>query len=314
MKKIMTALMAVFLLAGCSSNSTASNSYSATGSGYGNYAAADTAAESTGNDSSGELTTSDSTKKIVYTGSLSIETTDYDASMAILNKDASDGTITIESSSEYTDDSNLRSNYLTIRIPSENFTAYMCDATSLGSVRSQSTNRDDITKQYNDKSITIAALQKEQERLQEMMDQATTVDDMISIESRLSEVETELNQYQSDLANLDNEVAMSTINIQLNEVLEYSKNSVVRKDSTFLDRLKNTFSDSWKFFVNLLETLLFLLIYLIPIVAVALIIYLIIRSYRKKHPKKPKTPTGGPSVAEKYKAAREKQNTDQKQE
>ena len=124
--------------------------------------------------------------------------------------------------------------------------------------------------------------------MQEMMDQATSVEDMITIESRLSEVETQLNQYKSDLANLDTDVAMSTIYISLDEVLEYSSGSTVRKESTFLDRLVNTFADSWKFFVNLLEKLLFFIIYLIPLAIVGLIIWFIYRQYRKKHPKKPK--------------------------
>ena len=253
MKKLLPICLAAILLVGCQSNSASTASYDTGSNVYSNdMAEAATATEySSGAGNSAELTTEESEKKIVYTGNLDIQTTDYDASMAKIQQDASVGTITIESTSEYVDSSNLRYNSLTIRMPSENYQDYMNGASALGNVRSQSSTREDITKQYNDKSITIAALEKEQTRLQEMMDQATSVEDMITIESRLSEVETQLNQYKSDLANLDTDVAMSTIYISLDEVLEYSSGSTVRKESTFLDRLVNTFADSWKFFVKI---------------------------------------------------------------
>lgn len=298
MKKLLPICLAAILLVGCQSNSASTASYDTGSNVYSNdMAEAATAAEySSGAENSAELTTEESEKKIVYTGNLDIQTTDYDASLELIQKDASVGTITIESISEYVDSNNLRYNSLTIRVPSENYQDYMNGASALGNVRSQSSTREDITKQYNDKSITIAALEKEQSRLQEMMDQATSVEDMITIESRLSEVETQLNQYKSDLANLDTDVAMSTIYISLDEVLEYSSGSTVRKESTFLDRLVNTFADSWKFFVNLLEKLLFFIIYLIPLAIVGLIVWFIYRQYRKKHPKAPKPEKPAPQM------------------
>ncbi|NCB33936.1 MAG: DUF4349 domain-containing protein [Erysipelotrichia bacterium] len=292
MKKFLPVCLAAILLLGCQSKSASSSSvhYSADIGGMDNSAVtADEAVDHSNTGNNSALTTEDSEKKIVYTGNLSIETTDYNASMAQIQSDVKNGIITIESASEYVDSSNLRSNDLIIRVSSETYETYMDSASSLGSIRSRSSTRDDITKQYNDKSITIAALEKEQSRLQTMMDQAVTVDDMIAIESRLSEVETQLNQYKSDLANLDTDIAMSTVYLTLNEVLEYSGSSAVRKESTFLDRLTNTFADSWTFFVNLLEKLLFFVIYMIPIAIVVLVICFIYRQYRRKHPRKPKS-------------------------
>lgn len=303
MKKIIAAFLAAALLAGCGG---ASKSASATDAVTSNYAvggdsapisekasAADTNTSTSGSDT--EITTADSTKKIVYTGSLTVETLDYDASMAKIQAMADAGKITIASTYEYTSGT-LRSGSLTLRVPSDQFSDFMASAQDLGNVTGRSTNREDITKQYNDKSISIQALETEDARLQDMMKQATTVEDMIAIESRLSEVETQLNQYRSDLANMDTDVAMSTVNLQLNEVVEYSGSEQVRKDSTFLDRLANALSDSWKYFGKLLENLLFFAIYLIPVALLAGAVFLIVFAWRRKHPAKPKAPKNSQPV------------------
>jgi len=302
MKKIIASFLAVLLLAGCgrSSKSTAASDVSNYAVGGDSAPISEQASASVSDNAAAatdtEITTADSEKKIVYTGSLTVETLDYDASMAKIQAMADSGKITIASTYEYSSGS-LRSGSLTLRVPSDQFSSFMASAQDLGNVTGRSTNRDDITKQYNDKSISIQALETEDARLQEMMKQATTVDDMIAIESRLSEVETQLNQYRSELANMDTDVAMSTVNLQLNEVVEYSGSEQIRKDATFLDRLANALADSWKYFGQLLEKLLFAAIYLIPIALLGGAIFLIIFAWRRRHPAKPKASAAEPPKA-----------------
>ena len=71
---------------------------------------------------------------------------------------------------------------------------------------------------YNDQSILIESLEKQETRLLEMMDKAETIEDMITIESRLSEVQTQLNQARNTLAGYDTDIDYSTINVQIEEV------------------------------------------------------------------------------------------------
>lgn len=105
---------------------------------------------------------------------------------------------------------------------------------------------------------------------------------MITVEARLTEVQTELNKQKTLLSSMDMDVDYSTINLNIEEVLEYSQSQPGQKTNKFIDRLKNTIVDSWESFVNTLEELLFLIIRLIPVAILGLIIIIPIFKILKK--------------------------------
>ena len=94
-----------------------------------------------------------------------------------------------------------------------------------------------------------------------MMEQAASIEDMITIEQRLTEVQTELNQARSNLANMDTDVAYSTVYLSLTEVVRYS--DPVRK-TTFFERTRSTSSKSIHGFLIAMELLLDVFIYIFP--------------------------------------------------
>ena len=77
--------------------------------------------------------------------------------------------------------------------------------------------------------------------------------------------------------NIENDVAYSYINLDLNEVREYTEKPVVEETDTFGQRLKETLSDTWSGFLRFLEFLLFVAIRLMPYALfVALIVFIIV--------------------------------------
>jgi hypothetical protein len=136
-----------------------------------------------------------------------------------------------------------------------------------------------ITKSYNDQSILIESLEKQETRLMEMMDKAETIEDMITIESRLSEVQTQLNQARNTLSGYDTDVNYSTINVQIEEVLQYSSQKV---QQTFVERLGNTFTRSWRDFGEFMQDLILAIVYLFPIIIAVIIILVILRPFFSK--------------------------------
>ncbi len=66
------------------------------------------------------------------------------------------------------------------------------------------------------------ALVTEQDRLLELMEQAETVEDIITIEGRLSEVRYQIESMESQLRTYDNKVDYSTVYLYINEVRRYS--------------------------------------------------------------------------------------------
>ncbi len=90
-----------------------------------------------------------------------------------------------------------RTLYLTARIPAELSDQFVGQLGSLGTMVSQSESAEDITLRYTDTESRIASLKTEQERLLALLDKADSLDSIITLESRLTEVRYELENYQS---------------------------------------------------------------------------------------------------------------------
>ena len=127
-----------------------------------------------------------------------------------------------------------------------------------------------------------------------MMEQAETIEDMLYIEDRLSDVQNELAMYKNELSEMDTDVQYSTVTLTINEVLEYTRTQVPVKTSTFMDRLKNTLRNTWSGFLDFLEGFLFFLIEITPVLLflgafggiIALIIVKSVKASRKRKAKK----------------------------
>lgn len=233
--------------------------------------------------------------KLVYTGAMTIETLSYeDTVKAVLDHtEAHQGFL--EHQESYDNDTGwyqnngvrtgMRSMDLKVRIPTESYDAFLNDLEGDGRVTFRSSDVQNITKQYNDKSAEIEALEKQQKRLLEMMDAAETIEDMVTIEQRLSDVETQLNQKKSDQSAMDMDIEYSTVNVTIQEVTRYR--SEAGKDiSDFGGRLKEAFSSVGVTFVWLLQSILLLLIQLIPYAAILAVIVVVIRLIEKLTGKK----------------------------
>lgn len=266
-------LAAVLLLSGCgksASSSSGSASYNAKEEM--SYAAAEAAdydyayeteaeemeasasaafkSESGAEDNGSALRAQDG-QKIVYTGELSIQSLEYDKSAAGIRAKIKQYGGFSESESEsdnnyywYSSSSssgNTRNLSITARIPSENFEAFMNSLEGEGKVMSRSMNAQNISQVYASKENYKQALEKEQSRLLEMMDKAETIEEMIAVESRLSDVERQLNSYKTDLSAMDKDVQYSTIYINLKEVKRYTETV---DTTTFGEKIKFAFEDA----------------------------------------------------------------------
>ena len=230
-------------------------------------------------------------EKLVYNCDLSIQTLNYNDTISNIKDKINQYNGIIESEREYDSDydwyyedyyksSGSLSNDLTVRIPSENYHEFLLSLEGDGKIISKESSVENISREYYDVQTVIDSLKIQESRLMDMMNSANTIDDMIAVEKRLTEVQTQLNQYKTQLSLMDNDVNYSTVNINVQEVVEYSKTPA--KTNTFFDRLKNTIVDTWHFFWNMLEWLLFLAIRLIPISIIVIPVVILIKSISKK--------------------------------
>ena len=313
MKKFKLAAAAVLAASLCltacgGSSGTNSASYKEEAGAAGDYAYESYAAEEAAQAADGEEYTADggsggSTEsalraqdgqKIVYTGNLSIQTLEYEKSAASIRKKIKDAGGFSEAESERDNDyywyshsggsGNTRYLNITARIPSEKFEDFINSLSGDGKVMSRSVNAENISQVYANKETYKKSLEKEQERLLEMMDKAQTIEEMITVESRLSEVERQLNVYKTDLAQMDKDVEFSTVYIELKEVKRYTEEV---SSTTFGEELKYAFEDAISSFKNFCEGIILFVVRNFPyLIILAVIIVMIVRAVGRSRAKR----------------------------
>ena len=261
MKKFLTILPAVLLLTGCGKKTDVAD--------RGNYYAPEgefpAVSDSVGND--GSLISKNNGEKLVYTSNISMESTDYTKTVDEINELMKRFNAITQNIDEKNNSRRVLS--MVIRVPAASFDDFIQALRgSSASITGISTNVDNITTQYDDNEIRIAALEKQHARLLELLDTAASLKDVIEIEDRLSEVEIELTRLQSYRNKMDTDVAYSTIRLSVYEVTVYSEVS-------FLQKILNAFSGSWSSFTDSVQGFTIDLIYALPhliLLAVAILV------------------------------------------
>lgn len=170
-------------------------------------------------------------EKIIYSSEVTVETTDFEASLAALDDLIKTYEGWVESSSvngaNYYDQSrgykSARSAHYVLRIPSARFDELMEGLSALGNVPYTHTYTENVTAQYYDVQARLTAYKTQETRLLEMMEAAETVEDIILLEDRLTELRYEIESLQSSLNNWDRRVSYSTVNLTLDEVWTYTQ-------------------------------------------------------------------------------------------
>lgn len=104
---------------------------------------------------------------------------------------------------------------LTLRIPSDELDAFMAELREIGTVNSVSMNASDVTQQRQDLDGRIDALTASVDRLQQLLGEATTIADLIAIESELTTRQAELDSLTQQRDWLVDQVDYSTITVDL---------------------------------------------------------------------------------------------------
>ncbi|MGI6118900.1 MAG: DUF4349 domain-containing protein [Bilifractor sp.] len=255
-----------------------------------------------------------SDQKLSYSCSVDLETKQYSKVISDLHDeiDRCDGIVYQEETSHsdpywyYSEENKpetgnvdgLFETHLTVKIPSKNYQDFL-DALNQNEgihIVSRTQNVADITQSYVDNNSEIQVLENRQQRLTQMMQQATSLTDKLELESSLTEVERELIQAKSDKSGLTDYVTYSTVELTITEVQEYTKAS----DHSFGSRVTRALSKAWKGFVHFWQGFVIFLIYLIPVLIVLAAFFFLIRFITRKVRKKSgKQGSGGGSGSHK---------------
>ena len=169
--------------------------------------------------------------------------------------------------------------YATVRVPQDQFDAFLKRVAALGKVLVQSESGTDVTQQHIDLSARLTTLKAEEARLREFLAAATTVQDMLAVESELSRVRGEIESLQGQLDYLDKQIAMSALTVEL--VRPAPVVSPGGTDWGFADALRNGIRGA----ATVLASTITILISLLPLIAligiVSLVVIAIVRARRR---------------------------------
>ena len=248
---------------------------------------------------SGEISESEAPEerpdKIIYSADATVETTDFDETLKKIDELVEAYGGWVESSSvnggNYNDIArgrvSMRSAFYALRIPSDSFSAVMEGLSVLGNVPYSSIYTDNISAQYYDAQARLASLRTQEESLNRLMEKAESVEDIIKIEDKLTQVRYDIESIQSKLKNWDRKLSYSTINLNVSEVEIYTPPTVVHPG--FFERLGMALADGFRavgrFFTNALLVLTEALPALLVLAAVIVLIVVIVKKKRAKKSK-----------------------------
>ncbi len=229
-------------------------------------------------------------RKLIKNVNMEVETETFDSLLAaILEKTKTSGGY-IEESYTYNGSSyygNSRRNAsLSIRIPAERLEEFLTAVSDVSNVISRNDSVTDVTLQYVDLDSHKKVLQAEQERLIALLNEAETIEDIISLESRLSEVRYQIESMESQLRTMDNQVSYSTVYLNINEVAKLTpvkEQSVGEKIATGFKRsLSDIGTGLADFGINTIINLPYILLWMFILLIVFLIARLVLKLKKRR--------------------------------
>ena len=245
----------------------------------------DTSADATGTTTSPDSSQPSytDTRKLIRTVSINAETENLDTIIGLIRQKTNELGGYIENSDtsqRATETATYRYSNYTVRVPADKLDQFTDAVKGDLNVLSMTENVDDVTLNYVDTTTRKQTLLTERERLLEFLASAESVEDMLAIEDRLTELQYELQSTESQIRTYDSKVNYATVYISLTEVKEFTPVEV-KKDGPF-ERMKNGFVKSLKGVGNFFLELLIAIVSNLPqLLIFAALIFAIVKLIKK---------------------------------
>ncbi len=153
------------------------------------------------------------------------------------------------------DDDGRKYGYIIVRVPQQYFEDVIEEIKALGKVEEAKTAVKDVTEEYVDLQARLNNLKKQEERYLEILEVATTVEDILEVEIQLERIRGEIESYEGRLRYFDDVIDYATIQVNLREPREE------KFEIGLIDALK----DAVQGFFTALRAVIIFLGYFIPI-------------------------------------------------
>lgn len=213
-------------------------------------------------------------RKLIRNGEITFETSDIKKTKAAIDAICKELNAYVSNETQYNYDAELRNNQV-IRVSADKFDLLIQKIEAEAkSVKSKNVNTQDVTEEFIDVEARLKTKKELEARYREILKQAKTVEEIVSIENQIASVRSEIESMEGRLKYLTSQVAYSTLNLSYYEI--------IGTDFGFGSKLGNALGSGWDGFLEFVIGLISLWPFLILI---TLLIWLVVR-WRKRKRKK----------------------------
>ena len=177
---------------------------------------------------------------------------------------------------------------LTLRIPVNHFDAVLEQLQELGTNAHIHYGEEDVTMHYLDMEARLENLKAQEERLREILAMATTVEEILQVESELGRVRGDIESLTVQFNYLKDQVSFSTIRLHISEEVITTQKISQAPFANLGGRIKEAFVRSINFISSAIAGLIVVLSALLPVLVVlaviAFVIWFIVNRVNRRKP------------------------------
>jgi len=159
-----------------------------------------------------------------------------------------------------------------IKLPPEQIEQAIADLGAIGIQRTASQGTEDVTGQAVDIEARLVTAQASLDRVRKLLEAATDLGQILSLESQLTERETLVEQYTAMKRAISDRVSLATLRVQLTLSPDPVVTPVVPNDKPAeKSSISRAFTSGWNGFVKVLATILIFIGYTAPFLAILIV-------------------------------------------
>ena len=225
-------------------------------------------------------------ERFVY---LDLETIDFDKDQKILRDSIKNlsGLIENESTFLYNGDnsSELRSSDFVIKIPRENVDKFDKALEEVGKTKDISKNSNNLKNSFRDVDKELEIKEKQLEKFNELLENSDNIEDTLVINSKIIEVQGDIDAIKKAKADLKDRVTYDTYNLTLREVYSYDERS---NNPNLGERIKEASGESLGIVKEFFAQVIVGIVLYWPFILIILIIIFVLIRVKKKFSKNKK--------------------------
>jgi hypothetical protein len=174
-----------------------------------------------------------------------------------------------------TDDRSSTASFV-IKLPPEQIEQAIADLDAIGIRRTASQGTEDVTGQAVDIDARLVTAQASLDRVRKLLESATDLGQILSLESQLTERETLVEQYTAMKRAISDRVSLATLRVQLTLSPDPVATTTVANDKPAKPSISRAFKSGWNGFVKVLAAILIFIGYTAPFLTVVAIAALVL--------------------------------------